>query len=198
MRNYTIGVECCQARCPLWVKSRHVQCNRPCPLYPRKRTLPAGSCQKGDLISWSPQSVKVCNERSKFRFQETKDKSELIDCPSLFLHCRQGIEPTRLVSEVAIRSLIDDMIATIDIKRFARDEPRCVVSKKGGGNAHVVDTDKTACRRLRFRLVEQCIKLGNSRCSSRRQRPRRYRMNADALRARVPPRCNGPRIQAPL
>src|SRR5215831_842914 len=23
--------------CPLWVKSRHVQCNRPCPLYPRKR-----------------------------------------------------------------------------------------------------------------------------------------------------------------
>ena len=26
-------------RCPLWVKSGHVQCKRPCPLYPRKRTL---------------------------------------------------------------------------------------------------------------------------------------------------------------
>src|SRR5262245_51728011 len=25
-------------RCPLWVKSRHVQCKRPCPLYPRKQT----------------------------------------------------------------------------------------------------------------------------------------------------------------
>src|SRR5262249_7131025 len=29
-------------RCPLWVKSRHVRCNKPCPLYtqyrPRKRT----------------------------------------------------------------------------------------------------------------------------------------------------------------
>jgi len=25
--------------CPLWVKSRHVQCKTACPLYPRKRTL---------------------------------------------------------------------------------------------------------------------------------------------------------------
>src|SRR5215510_7753872 len=24
--------------CPLWVKSGHMQCNRACPLYPRKRT----------------------------------------------------------------------------------------------------------------------------------------------------------------
>src|SRR5215471_3411028 len=24
--------------CPLWVKSGHVRCNRPCPLYSRKRT----------------------------------------------------------------------------------------------------------------------------------------------------------------
>src|SRR5262249_26256166 len=24
-------------RCPLWVKSGHMQCNRACPLYPRKR-----------------------------------------------------------------------------------------------------------------------------------------------------------------
>src|SRR5262245_60807057 len=26
------------ASCPLWVKSRHVHCDRPCPLYPQKRT----------------------------------------------------------------------------------------------------------------------------------------------------------------
>src|SRR5262249_34573379 len=25
-------------RCPLWVKSRHMQCKRSCPLYPQKRT----------------------------------------------------------------------------------------------------------------------------------------------------------------
>jgi hypothetical protein len=24
-------------RCPLWVKSGHLHCNRPCPLYPQKR-----------------------------------------------------------------------------------------------------------------------------------------------------------------
>ena len=30
-----------QARCPLWVKSRHSQCKRACPLYPRKRTFAA-------------------------------------------------------------------------------------------------------------------------------------------------------------
>ena len=27
-----------KSRCPLWVKSRHVQRRRSCPLYPRKRT----------------------------------------------------------------------------------------------------------------------------------------------------------------
>jgi hypothetical protein len=26
-------------QCPLWVKSRHLQCINPCPLYPRKRTF---------------------------------------------------------------------------------------------------------------------------------------------------------------
>ena len=27
-----------RSQCPLWVKSRHVQCKTPCPLYPRKQT----------------------------------------------------------------------------------------------------------------------------------------------------------------
>ena len=39
------------ARCPLWVKSRHVQRKRSCPLYPRKRTFAvqfgmSAKCQK--------------------------------------------------------------------------------------------------------------------------------------------------------
>jgi hypothetical protein len=28
-------------QCPLWVKSRHLQCKPSCPLYPRKRTFAA-------------------------------------------------------------------------------------------------------------------------------------------------------------
>jgi hypothetical protein len=30
-------------RCPLWVISGHLHCNRPCPLYPRKQTLSSPS-----------------------------------------------------------------------------------------------------------------------------------------------------------
>src|SRR5262249_31674837 len=33
-----------QLECPLWVKSKRMQCNRPCPLYPRKQTC---AVQKG-------------------------------------------------------------------------------------------------------------------------------------------------------
>jgi hypothetical protein len=53
------------------------------------------------------------------------------------------------------------------------------------GCADVVDTDEAASGRLR--LVEQRIKLGNSRYSSRRKRPERNRMHAE-----------GPHIQARL
>ena len=36
----TFKVQLCKASlCPLWVKSRHSRCKKPCPLYPRKRTL---------------------------------------------------------------------------------------------------------------------------------------------------------------
>ena len=41
--------------CPLWVKSRHVQRNRPCPLYRRKQTFrvvrpTCAKCQKRALM----------------------------------------------------------------------------------------------------------------------------------------------------
>ena len=29
----------CNGPCLLWVRNRHMQCNRPCPPYPQKRTL---------------------------------------------------------------------------------------------------------------------------------------------------------------
>src|SRR5215475_531758 len=31
-------------RCPLWVKSRHMQCKAPCPLYPRPVKLAIAEC----------------------------------------------------------------------------------------------------------------------------------------------------------
>src|SRR5262249_47344716 len=39
---FTLAQE--EGRCPLWVKSRHMQRNTPCPLYPRKRTCAVHSC----------------------------------------------------------------------------------------------------------------------------------------------------------
>ena len=40
-------------------------------------------------------------------------------------------------------SLVDDVIAAVDIERFARDEARGVVSEESGGDADIVDADKT-------------------------------------------------------
>ncbi len=58
--------------------------------------------------------------------------------------------------------LVDDVIATVNIKRFTGDEARRVVRQKSGGDANVVNADETACRRLCFCLVEQVVKFGNS------------------------------------
>ena len=35
----TLGLILVKRSCPLWVKSRHLQCKKACPLYPRKRTF---------------------------------------------------------------------------------------------------------------------------------------------------------------
>jgi len=46
-----------QARCPLWVISGHLQCNSPCPLYPRKRTCAVqfGMSVKGQKRTFAMQ-----------------------------------------------------------------------------------------------------------------------------------------------
>jgi len=51
--------------------------------------------------------------------------------------------------------LINDVIAAVDVKRLASDQPSGVVSEERGGNAHVVDADEAPCRRFRLRLVQQ-------------------------------------------
>lgn len=51
-------------------------------------------------------------------------------------------------------SLVDDVIATVDVKRFAGNEPRRIMCKEGRGHTHIVDAHQTACRSLCFGLVE--------------------------------------------
>ena len=51
------------------------------------------------------------------------------------------------------------MVAAVDVKRFARNEARCVVREEGGGDANIVDAHEAARRRLGFRLVEQLVPL---------------------------------------
>ena len=46
--------------CPLWVKSRHMQCKSPCPLYPRKR--PRKRTSANGRVRFAPKSRHVqCN-----------------------------------------------------------------------------------------------------------------------------------------
>src|SRR5262249_3365154 len=44
------GVDVNPARCPLWVKSRRSRRKKPCPLYPRKRTIP----KRGPILPQLP------------------------------------------------------------------------------------------------------------------------------------------------
>jgi hypothetical protein len=67
-------------------------------------------------------------------------------------------------------ALIDDTVAVVDVQRFAGDEPGGVVRQEGGSDAHVVDADQAARRRLGFRLVQQCVEFENARGGPRRER----------------------------
>ena len=76
--------------------------------------------------------------------------------------CGRALTFTNAATSRRCSTLVNDMVAAIDVKRLARDEPRCVVCKKGRGDPHVVDADEAAGRRLRLRLIEQHIEFGNS------------------------------------
>src|SRR5262249_61290869 len=66
--------------------------------------------------------------------------------------------------------LIHDMVAAVDVKRFAGDEAGGVVREEGGGDAHVLDADEAARRRLRLRLVDQRLEFGKAPGGPRRER----------------------------
>jgi hypothetical protein len=48
--------------CPLWVKSRHVQCKTPCPLCPPKATLDAYFRADGSTEESSHRTLQQCNQ----------------------------------------------------------------------------------------------------------------------------------------
>ena len=77
------------------------------------------------------------------------------------------------------------MVAAVNVKRFAGDEAGCIVREEGGSDAHVLDADEAARRRLRFCLIEQCIEFGNSRSGSCGEWSGRDGVHADALRAEL-------------
>jgi len=70
--------------CPLWVKSRHIQCTTPCPLYPRKRTpeRPGGMSAKGqkaNLYRATSQSsflpMRITTIAATIRFSNVRNES---------------------------------------------------------------------------------------------------------------------------
>ncbi len=50
--------------------------------------------------------------------------------------------------------LIDDVVAAVNVKRFAGDQTRRIVREEGSRDSDIVDADKAPGRRLRFGLVE--------------------------------------------
>ena len=68
------------------------------------------------------------------------------------------------------RTLVDNVVAAVDVKRLAGDEPGRVVGQEGGGDTHVVDAHQAPCGSLGFCLVEQGVELGNARGGPCRQR----------------------------
>src|SRR5215469_14354345 len=69
----------------------------------------------------------------------------------------------KAVANFGIGTLVDNMIPAVDVQRFAGDEARGVVRQERSGDADVLDAHQAARRRLRPRLVEQGIELGNPR-----------------------------------
>src|SRR5262249_25586487 len=77
-----------------------------------------------------------------------------------------GSDTVSYITSSGRRALVHDMVAAVDVKGFAGDEAGGVVGEEGGGDAHILDADEAARRRLRFCLIEQCIEFGNSRSGS--------------------------------
>ena len=116
--------------------------------------------------------------------------------------CGRGA-PGRAIAGLAARScaspwsLVDDVIAAVDIERFAGDQPRRVVRQEGGGDADVVDADQA---RARAPSPAPCRAARRTpECRRRRASPAgpaRWRGRGCPW-GRARPRCSAPRFPAP-
>ena len=52
------------------------------------------------------------------------------------------------------------MVTAVDIEHLAGDQASGVVGEEGAGDAHVIDVDERARRRLDLGLLEQGVELG--------------------------------------
>lgn len=73
-----------------------------------------------------------------------------------FRHFRRtlGRLPPRATADQFRASSVDDVIPAVDVQGLSRDQAGRIMRKEGGGNAHVVDADETARRRLGFGFVQ--------------------------------------------
>src|SRR5262249_16416689 len=77
--------------------------------------------------------------------------------------------------------LVDDVVSTIDVKRFSGDEPSGIVREKCRRRADIIDADETTSRSFALGLFDQLVEFRNAGSSARRERARRDRVNPDAL-----------------
>src|SRR6516164_5240498 len=77
--------------------------------------------------------------------------------------------------------LIHNVVATIDVEGLPSDQPRCIVSKKSGRHANIVDADKASGRRLGLGFVQECIEFRYSGGRARRQWTGRNCVHANPL-----------------
>src|SRR4030095_13657325 len=113
--------------------------------------------------------------------QEQAEAIDIIDCPSSEGR-NQGRLPLRRVvlrRRAACLESVDDVVASVDIERLARDQLRCIRREKGGGDAELVDRNKAARGRFLLCLLEEPVELAYAGGRTRLQRPRRYSVHAD-------------------
>ena len=80
---------------------------------------------------------------------------------------------------------VDNVIAAIDIKRFARDQLGAIHGEHGNGDADVVDGDEASARSFRLCLLQELVELADAGGGPCLERPWRDRMHSNALRSKL-------------
>jgi hypothetical protein len=60
----------------------------------------------------------------------------------------------RLSAPIVEAGLVDDVVAAVDVERFAGDQACGIVGQERGGRPDIVDRDEASRRRFRLRLFQ--------------------------------------------